>query len=611
MGGLAPALVLLSDRDTDAPDLPGVCTVSKDDVGDHGAYALGCLAALRGALWVDRPYYTGNPSVEWMVAKAERVIAAGGYCQVGNEPNHPDERWEGGPRAYADFFGQVAARVSAPERLLHAPLSPGFDGWRAWIDQGYTARLYAVHAYGSAEQMQEVVQWYLDRVAGDLFVSECNPGAGNVFDLNAWAGGPFKSFLDWCAPTPRLRLVAYFAHSWDQSPRLPSSIDARGTAVVDVLRTWRPPAAASPSPQPSSTGQGSGAGSPPTAPQPTPGSEEASVEDPNIGRGLWVWYVAANGGAAGIVDKARQARARWIAVKGGDGPSRWDQLTPELVAEIKRLAPDLAVWAWTYGYGGRRPSTAHGDAQWSIDDEVRVADDVARVPGLAGYVVDVEAEWRDQDDPAGVADRFGDALRASCDELGILFAYAPLPVIDYHQALPWVQFNRVCDLAMPQLYAGNMKLTSAPSWTLERLLEQWTRWRATWEAAGLRVPPLAPIGDAYELATGEDVALFERTAVEQEWAGWSYWSADHCRPEHLAAMAAADRLTDQPENDATLNSSSPVKLPPTPAVDPIDDALNNLFDLTLQTDPQPEERRRSAQLAISVIKDALKRGERR
>jgi len=45
----------------------------------------------------------------------------------------------------------------------------------------------------------------------------------------------------------------------------------------------------------------------------------------------------------------------------------------------------------------------------------------------------------------------------------------------------------------------------------------------------------------------------------------------------------------------------------TARVDPVDDALNNLWDLSLQTEPQSEERRRSAQLAIDVLKNALGR----
>lgn len=265
---LKQALVILRG-DADPPDLPGIATVSKDDAGNDGGYALGLAAARRGALWVDRPYFVGNPTVDWMVAKAERVIADGrGYVQVGNEQNHPDERWQGDAEGYQRFYDAVAARVSDPSRLLYQPPSPGFEDWRRWVGVG---RAYAVHAYGDDKEMRETVQWYLDHTSGDLFVTECNPGAGNRFNLDAWAEGPFRTFLDWCALHVRIRMVAYFAHSWDQSPRLPSSIDARGTKVIDVLRSWSPPSTAAPAPPAATPGS--------TSPAPPPTSEEPPMAE--------------------------------------------------------------------------------------------------------------------------------------------------------------------------------------------------------------------------------------------------------------------------------------------------------------------------------------------
>src|SRR5262249_26475715 len=97
---LCQGLVLTSDRDTDAPDLPAVCSVSKDDVGNDGGYSLAVAAAARGALALDRPYFTGNPSVDWMVGKCDRNSAAGLWTQLGNELNLPLEGWQGGLEAW-------------------------------------------------------------------------------------------------------------------------------------------------------------------------------------------------------------------------------------------------------------------------------------------------------------------------------------------------------------------------------------------------------------------------------------------------------------------------------------------------------------------------------
>src|SRR5690606_10041837 len=117
--------------------------------------------------------------------------------------------------------------------------------WRDWVVRG--AKRLAVHCYGTCQQMHDVVQWYLENTFGDLYITECNPGAGNTFDLAAWARDELVPFLDWCATQPRVKLVAYFAWRWDQSPTLPSSVDAANCpALVDVLTTWRPPEVANP-----------------------------------------------------------------------------------------------------------------------------------------------------------------------------------------------------------------------------------------------------------------------------------------------------------------------------------------------------------------------------
>lgn len=256
-----------------------------------------------------------------------------------------------------------------------------------------------------------------------------------------------------------------------------------------------------------------------------------------LGRGLWVWYVDASGGPSGIVAACRRAGASWVLIKGGDGPSRWDQLTPDLVRAIKALAPDLAVWAWTYGYGGYVPNSAHGAARWTVEDEIRVAASCVAGTGVDGYCCDVEAEWADRSDPAQTGKRFADALRAVCDEHEVPFAYAPVPIVDNHPRLPWVQFNAVCDYAMPQLYAGNMQHITQPVWTLDRMAAHWDAWRATWEGGGLRVPPLAPVFDAYDRASADDVRADEDAVrAHPDWLGHSYWSLQHASGDLLDAM---------------------------------------------------------------------------
>ena len=236
---LAQGLVILSQNDADAPALPAIATVSKDDSGDDGGYALGAQAAARGALWCDRPYFTGNPTSEWLLEQIDWATDDGCRAvQIGNELNLDLEGWQGGSASYDALYAEL--RAARPEAtLLYHPPSPGVAGWQAWVAVDQPA--YAVHAYGTADQMRAVVQWYLDNTAGSLWVTECKFGAGQTADIDAWAEQELRPFLDWCAAQPRVQMCAVFAWRWNESATLPSSIDAKGSDVPEVLAAWVPP----------------------------------------------------------------------------------------------------------------------------------------------------------------------------------------------------------------------------------------------------------------------------------------------------------------------------------------------------------------------------------
>lgn len=233
------AFVVLSDKDADNPELPGIATVSKNTPWDEGGFYLGEQCVRRGGLWVDRPYFVGNPGIDWLINECRNVTEYGGYCQVGNEPNLDVEGWQGGPQAWFKLWEKLNQRY--PEgNWIAGPPSPGTRDWQVWVIP--TAKRHAVHCYGSFQQMQNIVQWFLLHTGSDLYITECNPGAGNTFDLNHWAWNDFKPFLDWCSQQPRVKFVAYFAYHWDMSHTLPNSIDGAGTEVETVLKTWQPPA---------------------------------------------------------------------------------------------------------------------------------------------------------------------------------------------------------------------------------------------------------------------------------------------------------------------------------------------------------------------------------
>lgn len=238
---MTPGLVLLSGSDTDAPtDLPAVGTVSKDAPGDDGGFALGAAAAARGATWCDRFFWTGNPDPLWLAGRCDDALEAGAaWAQCGNELNLELEGFQGGPEAYFALEDAVRSHVVDPSRLLAMPPSPGVPGWEAWVrDIGD----HACHAYGSCDGMRQIVEWFLANTTGAVVVTECNFGAGNTVDVDAWAHNELDPFLAWCASEPRVKACLWFAWRWDASPTLPSSVDACACpALLEVLRKYAVP----------------------------------------------------------------------------------------------------------------------------------------------------------------------------------------------------------------------------------------------------------------------------------------------------------------------------------------------------------------------------------
>jgi N-acetyl-anhydromuramyl-L-alanine amidase AmpD len=236
---LSQGFVILSDHDQAALGPPATATVSKDDAWDHGGFQLGVTTAAVGGAWVDRPYFTGNPTVEWLVERANRATSQGGLCQLGNEQNLPLENWAGGSSAWFAFEDAVRAAAKDPGQLLSMPPSPGLPDWQRWVRP---AGNHAVHCYGNLPELQQIVNWYLQHTDGDLYITEVNFAGGRTVDKDAWARDHLKPFLDWCSRLPRIRLTTYFAWRWPH-PDMPlgSSLDAAGTQIEAIIREWESP----------------------------------------------------------------------------------------------------------------------------------------------------------------------------------------------------------------------------------------------------------------------------------------------------------------------------------------------------------------------------------
>lgn len=235
------------------------------------------------------------------------------------------------------------------------------------------------------------------------------------------------------------------------------------------------------------------------------------------GLGVWIWRLrdAENGDVPSIIQRAREARLNWVAIKGGDGTDRWSQLTPALVNSLHEGG--LRVLGWVYAYG-RDP-----------DGEVAIADSVLGT-GCDGLIVDAEAEFEGK---AYQAERYMSAIRRV--HPGAFIAYSTFPLISKHRAFPYVEFGKYSNASMPQCYWKLIGLT--PEVMMERTRQEWQSWAQSMERAGhgSSVVPLYPVGQGFDVDPDE-IRRFIRASSDSP--GLSLWSWTHMSSATWRALGA-------------------------------------------------------------------------
>ena len=220
---------LLDDLDT-SPALP--CATFLDIAGR--------TKGMESPLRLCRIYFKGQPATTALAPSVQLWGGRGCRVQIGNEPNLPDEGFGETPNWYARWFADIKHRCPNVLCYLGAPSPNGTES--DWYEGAEQADGLAVHAYGAVHNLIATVRAVIQRFPEKpIWVSEVNFGAGNVVNLDDWVANHFHPFLDWCSRQPTIEAVTYFARRWDQSPKLPMSLDGAGTAVERLLRTWRPP----------------------------------------------------------------------------------------------------------------------------------------------------------------------------------------------------------------------------------------------------------------------------------------------------------------------------------------------------------------------------------
>lgn len=114
--------------------------------------------------------------------------------------------------------------------VLHWPALSPSRGYREraadWLPAARLADIVDVHAYGSAAQILEILDWHHSQLPDkEILLTECNPGAGNGFD-QAWWATEYLTLLAEADKRPWLRACIGFIWQWhNPDMTLPTTVD--------------------------------------------------------------------------------------------------------------------------------------------------------------------------------------------------------------------------------------------------------------------------------------------------------------------------------------------------------------------------------------------------
>lgn len=205
----------------------------------------GATVGRRSVYKVGRVFHVGYIAPTIWVPRA-RALAATAY-EVGNEPNLRTEgAWT--RSSYVNFVN--GCRVAAPELYIgYAGMSPSNDlvatqdgTYQQWVSASNDCSVDYVnlHVYGPTlasliDLTRELLSLTGNRPVG---ISEINfgPGANVNIDRNVWARSVLKPFLfDFVRYQPRILFTLYFAYLWNADFPIATPVDAKGTAIMDIL----------------------------------------------------------------------------------------------------------------------------------------------------------------------------------------------------------------------------------------------------------------------------------------------------------------------------------------------------------------------------------------
>jgi len=259
---------------------------------------------------------------------------------------------------------------------------------------------------------------------------------------------------------------------------------------------------------------------------------QAVIDPANMGKGEWIYIIGSARTSAGVTTNAqlmtflKNKGVKWISVKCGDYGTWWTQFDAALISAAR--AEGIKI------FGYQRVGGTNLTAEINVGKQC-----LALNPD--GYIVDAEVEFNGKHTQAV---QMMQSLRATYPTRFI--AHAPLPIIDYHQTFPYVEFGTYTDAVMPQCYWFDIGYS--PTVMVTELNTQWSKWHATWAAQGngAAIKPLVPIGQAYNNVPASEITTFVNTlksttssATDGGYRGVSFWSAQHHNASQWTAIGSA------------------------------------------------------------------------
>jgi len=243
--------------------------------------------------------------------------------------------------------------------------------------------------------------------------------------------------------------------------------------------------------------------------------------NPALGKGIWIWHLTQSekGNVSKIINRAKSVGLKWIAIKGGDGTTLWedqDELTIEIIHQIQNAG--LKILGWQYIYG-EQPLL---EANVTIEILNR---------GVDGFIINAEIEYE------GKRDEAIDYLTEVREHYPSAFlAYSTFPIIDYHIEFPYIEFGHYCNASMPQDYWKLIGIT--PERMLEWREEQWNKWHVIWAQQGNNssIKPIIPTGQGWNVEPDE-ILRYCNLILDGDYLGMSLWRYDLMSDEMWDAYA--------------------------------------------------------------------------